>query len=101
MCQFDKSVLVETVLVPVFCLKQLTLLTAPVHCHYSVCPSLSVSLPPFLLLSLQSLGVVLYVMVCGALPFDGTNLQNLRTRVLAGRFRIPYYMSQGEQMIVM
>ena len=34
-------------------------------------------------------------MVCGALPFDGSNLQHLRNRVLAGRFRIPYYMSQG------
>ncbi len=34
-------------------------------------------------------------MVCGALPFDGNNLQNLRARVLAGRFRIPFYMTQG------
>ena len=39
--------------------------------------------------------MVLYVMVCGALPFDGSNLQHLRARVLAGRFRIPYYMSEG------
>ena len=39
--------------------------------------------------------MVLYVMVCGALPFDGTNLQHLRARVLAGRFRIPFYLSQG------
>lgn len=47
------------------------------------------------LCTLQSLGVVLYVMVCGALPFDGSNLQHLRARVLAGRFRIPFYMSEG------
>ncbi|XP_074652797.1 serine/threonine-protein kinase SIK2-like [Tubulanus polymorphus] len=40
-----------------------------------------------------SLGVVLYVLVCGALPFDGYNLQTLRMRVLSGRFRIPYFMS--------
>ncbi|XP_058797166.1 MAP/microtubule affinity-regulating kinase 4-like isoform X2 [Phymastichus coffea] len=40
-----------------------------------------------------SLGVVLYVLVCGALPFDGSTLQSLRDRVLSGRFRIPYFMS--------
>ncbi|XP_006833915.1 PREDICTED: serine/threonine-protein kinase SIK3 isoform X2 [Chrysochloris asiatica] len=40
-----------------------------------------------------SLGVVLYVLVCGALPFDGSTLQNLRARVLSGKFRIPFFMS--------
>lgn len=44
----------------------------------------------------QSLGVVLYVLVCGALPFDGSTLQNLRARVLSGKFRIPFFMSTGE-----
>ena len=58
--------------------------------------SLSLSLPLSPLFHQQSLGVVLYVMVVGALPFDGTNLQHLRARVLAGRFRIPFYMSEGE-----
>ena len=43
----------------------------------------------------QSLGVVLYVLVCGAVPFDGHNLHSLKARVLDGRFRIPFYMSQG------
>lgn len=43
----------------------------------------------------QSLGVVLYVLVCGALPFDGSTLQSLRDRVLSGRFRIPFFMSSG------
>jgi len=37
--------------------------------------------------------VVLYVLVCGALPFDGSTLQSLRDRVLSGRFRIPFFMS--------
>ena len=40
-----------------------------------------------------SMGVVLYVLVCGALPFDGNTLQSLKTRVLSGKFRIPYFMS--------
>jgi len=44
---------------------------------------------------LQSMGVVLYVLVCGALPFDGPPLPILRQRVLEGRFRIPYFMSEG------
>lgn len=54
-----------------------------------------VSLTSFFL-PLQSLGVVLYVLVCGALPFDGHNLQMLRDRVLSGRFRIPFFMSTGK-----
>lgn len=40
-----------------------------------------------------SLGVVLYVLVCGALPFDGNTLHSLKTRVLSGKFRIPIFMS--------
>ncbi|CAD5111210.1 DgyrCDS542 [Dimorphilus gyrociliatus] len=40
-----------------------------------------------------SLGVVLYVLVCGALPFDGNTLQLLRSRVLSGKFRVPFFMS--------
>lgn len=46
---------------------------------------------------IQSLGVVLYVLVCGALPFDGPTIQSLRDRVLSGRFRIPFFMSTGKK----
>lgn len=43
----------------------------------------------------QSLGVVLYVLVCGALPFDAATLPALRDRVLSARYRVPYFMSAG------
>lgn len=47
-----------------------------------------------------SMGVVLYVLVCGALPFDGKTLQSLRTSVLSGKFRVPYFMTtECEQLI--
>ncbi|XP_030029787.2 serine/threonine-protein kinase par-1 isoform X1 [Manduca sexta] len=47
-----------------------------------------------------SLGVVLYVLVCGALPFDGGTLHSLRSVVLSGKFRIPYFMSQDCENLI-
>lgn len=40
--------------------------------------------------------MVLYVLVCGALPFDGATLHDLRSAVVSGIFRIPFFMSQSE-----
>lgn len=50
----------------------------------------------FIYLLFQSMGVVLYVLVCGALPFDGSSLQSLRNRVVNGKFRVPFFMSTGK-----
>ncbi|ESO88403.1 hypothetical protein LOTGIDRAFT_219153 [Lottia gigantea] len=47
-----------------------------------------------------SMGVVLYVLVCGALPFDGSTLQSLRARVLSGKYRIPFFMSTDCELLI-
>lgn len=48
-----------------------------------------------------SLGVVLYVLVCGALPFDGNTLHELRNAVLSGKFRVPFFMSQCKIIVIL
>jgi len=47
-----------------------------------------------------SLGVILYTMASGSLPFDGQNLKELKERVLKGKYRIPFYLSTDCESLI-
>ncbi|KAL3320288.1 SIK kinase 3 [Cichlidogyrus casuarinus] len=49
---------------------------------------------------IKSLGVILYILVCGSFPFPGESLSEIRSQVLRGIVRFPFYLSQPcEQLI--
>jgi len=39
------------------------------------------------------LGVILYSLVSGSLPFDGQSFNELKNKILNGKYRIPAFMS--------
>jgi len=47
-----------------------------------------------------SLGVILYVMTTGCLPFNGKNLQEVREAVCRGKYRIPFFITDSCEKLI-
>lgn len=47
-----------------------------------------------------SFGVILYVLVCGRVPFDDTNLPALHQKIKEGHVEYPDHLSQGISLLV-
>lgn len=47
-----------------------------------------------------SLGVLLYAMLCGTVPFKAQNLEDLHKLILKGEFAFPVELSEDAQQIV-
>ncbi|CAH8866693.1 unnamed protein product [Trichobilharzia szidati] len=47
-----------------------------------------------------SLGVILYILVCGSFPFPGESLGDIRTQVLRGLVRFPFYLSTACEQVI-
>lgn len=47
-----------------------------------------------------SLGVLLYVLVCGAMPFDGSSITRLRQKILIAEFNVPSFVSSDCEKLI-
>lgn len=47
-----------------------------------------------------SLGVILFALLCGHLPFDDENIKELYKKISSGTYTVPSYLTPGKQLFM-
>ncbi|XP_011632923.1 maternal embryonic leucine zipper kinase-like [Pogonomyrmex barbatus] len=51
-------------------------------------------------IDIWSMGVLLYALLCGFLPFDDNSLENLYKKILSGKYEEPHWLSNNSKTLI-
>ncbi|KAJ6652902.1 hypothetical protein lerEdw1_010513 [Lerista edwardsae] len=98
-----------SILLPICCLRFLCLLQGGLDYHLNTCCGSPAYAAPELIqgkayigseADIWSMGILLYALLCGFLPFDDDNVVVLYRKIVRGKYEIPKWLSPGSVLLL-